>query len=122
MKNSIKARVLRMLFAFVAAILVILGLGSLYGMEQSKEFASSYVTDVSNAAIDNSAGVIVSMRQNELLLTVEKNAEEIGDFTDEVRRDVRLLQLEMERIWADPEGYGRTPVPAATEDQALVTP
>ena len=117
MKNSIKARVLRLLFAFVAAILVILGLGALYGMEQSKEFASRYVTDVSNAAIDNSAGVIVSMRQNELLLTVEKNAEEIGDFTDEVRRDVRLLQLEMERIWADPEGYGRTPVPAATEDQ-----
>lgn len=117
MKNSIKARVLRLLFAFIAAILVILGVGALYGMEQSKEFASHYVTDVSNAAIDNSAGVIVSTRQNELLLTVKKNADEIEDFADEVRRDVRLLQLEMERIWADPDGYRRTPVPTATEDQ-----
>ena len=53
MKDSIKARVLRLLFAFVAAILVILGVGALYGMEQSKDFASRYAEEISNAAIDN---------------------------------------------------------------------
>ena len=45
MKKSIKMRVLRLLFAFAAAILTILWIGALYGMEQSKEFASRYLYD-----------------------------------------------------------------------------
>lgn len=117
MKKSIKTRVLQLLFSFVASILLILGIGALYGMERSEEFASHYVADVSNAAIDNSAGVITSMRKNELLMTVEKNAVEIADFTSEVRYDVRMLQTEMERIWANPSDYRGAPIPPATEDQ-----
>ena len=117
MKLSIQTRVLRLLLAFAAAVLVILGIGALYSMERSKDFASRYAEKISNAAIENSSEVIISMRQKELLLAVEKTAGEVAYLTDEVRRDVRMLQLEMERIWADPGGYRRTPVPAATEDQ-----
>ena len=116
-KISIQTRVLLLLLAFTAAVLVILGIGALYIMERSKDFASHYAEEISNAAIENSSEVIISMRQKELLVTVEKTADEVAYLTDEVRRDVRMLQMEMERIWADPEGYRRTPVPAATEEQ-----
>ena len=117
MKISIQTKVLRLLFSFAFVMLLFLGIGSVYFIRQGADFAIRYADEISNAAIANSSEIIVSMRQRELLLAVEQNAGEVADFTDEVRRDTRLLQMEMERIWKDPGGYRRTPVPAATEDQ-----
>ena len=102
MKASIRTKVLKLLFSFASAIFLVLGAGSLYFMEQGIDFASRYGEKISNQAIDNSADVIVTMRQEELLLIVKKTAGDIAKFTNEVRRDVHLLKLEMERIWADP--------------------
>ncbi|MBR4695970.1 MAG: SpoIIE family protein phosphatase [Selenomonadaceae bacterium] len=120
MKTSIRTRVLRLLLSFVAAILLVLGAAALYSMDWGKKFASHYATEISNRAIDNSSDNIVAMRQDELLLTVEKAADDVASFTKGVREDVHLLKLEMERIWADPAGYRRTIVPAGTEDQVVL--
>ena len=117
MKISIQTKVLRLLFSFAFVMLLFLGVGSVYFMRQGADFATHYADEISNAAIDNSSEIIVSMRRRELLLAVKKNAGEVADFADEVRRDTRLLQTEMERIWKDPGGYRRTPIPAATEEQ-----
>lgn len=94
-----------------------MGAGSLYFMGQGADFASRYAAEISDQAIDNSADVIIAMRQEELLLIVKKTAGDIRGFTEGVRRDVHLLKLEMERIWADPAGYQRTVVTPAREDQ-----
>lgn len=117
MRISIRAKVMKLLFSFAFAILLILGVGSLYFMEQGVDFASRYAEEISDQAIDNSSDIIIAMRQAELLLIVKKTADDIRGFTDEVRRDVHLLKLEMERIWADPAGYQRTVVTPAREDQ-----
>ena len=117
MKISIRKRVLILFLAFSAVILLVLGLGTFFVMERSAKFASHYAEEISNQAIDNSSNTIISMRQHELMFIVEKTASDIAGFTGEVRRDVHLLKLEMERIWSDPSGYKRTVAPLAREDQ-----
>ena len=119
MKVSIRTRVSLVLIGFAGVILMLAFAAALYGMAWGRDFATHYAKEISNSSIHNSSDIIVSMRRNELLTLVEQTAAGIDEFTTDVRRDVHLLKLEMERILADPEGYKRTPVPAARPEQVL---